>query len=201
MIIAYTTFVHLIEDTSHVDAIYKYMKKMAIPLDISDLLRWQWVQTVSAFDKFIHDIVKRGMIEQFIGIREKTNKFNAFSINMSTFYDMTDDMLDSVNYFEQIITKCNGYKSFQDPKKVSNALSYIWNENYKWKEIANNLNMNEHDCTVMMNNIVIRRNQIAHEGDYVDVFSRRQSILEDDVNEVKNFISRVGEAIYNLVKL
>lgn len=198
---AYFKFESLIEDTKQVQIIYEYMKKMSAPLDIDDLLRWQWIQVVSALDKLVHDIVKIGMIEEFNGVREKTNQFNNFSIDMNDFFDMNINPVTSVNYFEKRVNKLNGYKSFQDPKKISEALSFIWSEKHKWKEIANMLNMSEKDCVTLLNNIVIRRNQIAHEGDYIDDYSKRQDILEADVMEVKTFILKLGRAIYDLVKL
>lgn len=51
--------------------------------------------------------------------------------------------------------------------------------------------MNQTMCTTKLNNIVIRRNQIVHEGDYTDILSRRQDIYEEDVIEVKEFILQI----------
>lgn len=198
---AYLRFEQLVKDTSQVDVIYQYMKTIPSPIDTSDLLRWQWVQVVSALDKFIHDLVKIGMIEEFNGIREKTKQFYSFSIDMKTYWDMFNDSVTAVNCFEQKIIECNGYKSFQDPKKIAEALSFIWSEKHKWKVIANQIGIDENDCTKKLNNIVLRRNQIAHEGDYIDIYSKRQEMLERDVVEVKEYILKIGNAIYKLVKI
>lgn len=197
---AYKKFKQLIDDTNNVDALYQYTKSISVPIDTNDLLRWQWVQVVSALDKLIHDLVKIGMLEEFNGTRTRTSQFENFQIDMNLYFNMRANPLMASSYFEQRIIVCNGYKSFQDPKKISEALSYIWSEKHKWNVIANLIGMTEADCTTKLNNIVIRRNQIAHEGDYTDTLSKRQDIFESDVIEVKEIVLKVGEAIYNSVK-
>ena len=48
--------------------------------------------------------------------------------------------------------------------------------------------------------IVIRRNQIVHEGDYTDYLSKRQDIFSQDVLDIRNYILKLGKAIYDCVK-
>lgn len=201
MLNAYKRFIQLIDDTKNVDAIYQYVNTLTTPLDMSDLLRWQWVQYVSALDKLIHDLVKIGMIEEFTGARIETKQYKNFQLDMDTYSSMISDLINAASLFEQRVVVCNGYKAFQDPKKISEALSYIWSEKDKWKVISDLIGMNQTMCTTKLNNIVIRRNQIVHEGDYTDILSKRQDIYEEDVIEVKEFILQIGKAIYNCVKL
>ena len=56
--------------------LYDYISLNKIPLDASDLLRWQWVLAVSALDKYIHDIVTDGLVEQYINKKPHTPKFD-----------------------------------------------------------------------------------------------------------------------------
>lgn len=63
--------------------LYEYLSINKVPLDSSDLLRWQWVLSVSALDKYIHDIVAAGMVEQYLNRRATTPKFNAFQLSMN----------------------------------------------------------------------------------------------------------------------
>ena len=44
-------------------------------LDLSDILRAQYVMLVSALDHFIHELVRFGMIEIYNGKRRVTKKF------------------------------------------------------------------------------------------------------------------------------
>ena len=53
---------------------------------------------------------------------------------------------------------------------------------------------------ITLKNIVIRRNQIVHEGDYTDSLLMRQEIYEQDVKDVRSFITKLGNVIYNCVK-
>lgn len=201
MIIAYKRFKELMNDTSNVEVLYEYLDDtVKVPIDISDLLRWQWVQSISAFDKFIHDIVRIGIIEIFQGHRAMTSKYNMFALDMQTYYDMKSDPLKEGSILEQKIILKHSYLAFQDPSKVADALSYIWDSKDKWGIIANEAGMNKNDCVAFLKNVVIRRNQIVHEGDYIDFYSKRQDIFAEDVKEVKQFILQIGTAIYNCVK-
>lgn len=201
MLFAYRRFCELIEDTKNVEIVYGYIKyTMKAPIDADDLLRWEWVQYISAFDKFIHDIVRAGMIEIFQGNRMATPKYNGFQLDIQTCSDMRNSPLTAVAVLEQKITLKHSFLAFQDPSKVADALSYIWNDSNKWATIADMVGMNKDDCVTFLKNAVIRRNQIVHEGDYTDMLSKRQEIYEQDVLAVKEFILKVGEAIYNCVK-
>lgn len=139
------------------------------------------------------------MLDEFNGIRTETTQFKAFSISIDTLRDMEANPCIASVIFEKRIVLANGYKSFQDPKKIAEGLSYIWDEKHKWTKIASELGMSSEECTKKLNNIVLRRNQIAHEGDYVDIYTERQSIGKTDVEEVKAFILKLGEAIFNQV--
>lgn len=194
---ALTEFHRLIKDISNTDAIYNYIVQVNVPIDSSDLLRWEWVQSVSAFDKFMHDIVLDGMLEIFSRIRVSTKKYQSYQLDMKKYDEMTSSGIDTLLVFKSDIVRKNGYKSFQDPKNVADALSYIWNENDKWKAIATKVGMTKENCVTEMKNIVLRRNQIAHEGDYLQ--NARQDILKSEVEGVKQFIKEIANAIYVLV--
>lgn len=198
---SYQRFIDLVRDTENVEVLYNYFEKfMAVPVDISDLLRWQWVQCISAFDKFIHDLVRVGMLEIFQGNRVPTPKYKTFQIDMQTYEDMTNNKMDASFIFERKIILKHSFMAFQDPGKVADALSFIWDENDKWGKISNQMGMDNNDCKTYLKNIVIRRNQIVHEGDYTDRLSKRQDIFLQDVIDIRKYILDLGKAIYNCVK-
>lgn len=198
---SYQRFIILVKDTENVEVLYNYFdKSMAVSVDISDLLRWQWIQCVSAFDKSMHDLVRVGMLEIFVGNRIPTPKYNTFQIDIQTYGDMTNNLIDAGLIFERKIILKHSFLAFQDPNKVADALSFIWNENDKWGKISNLLGMAKNDCTTYLKNIVIRRNQIVHEGDYTDILMKRQDIYPQDVIEIREYILKLGEAIYDCVK-
>lgn len=201
MLLAYRRFIELVNDMQSVETLYEYTKNtIKAPIDTSDLLRWQWVQCISAFDKFVHDIVRRGMLDIFQGNRLATPKYNKFQVDIQTYVDMQNSSLMAVTILEQKIFLRHSFLAFQDPDKVADALSYIWNDNDKWATISKMVGMSRHECVTFLKNAVIRRNQIVHEGDYTDALARRQDIYEQDVSKIRDFTLKIGKAIYDCVK-
>lgn len=172
------------------------------PTDVSDLLRSEIVYSLSSFDRLIHDLVKIGMIETFKGQRVQTNAYRNFGISLRQFDAINSASIPPAEYvFEQTISSSHSHLSFQDPAKVTEALSLIWNENHKWQQIAIKMSMNQNDVKTELKNIVIRRNQIVHEGDF-DLFTGSiQPINHPDVVQSVGFIENLGNSIYDLVKL
>ncbi|MCA0756922.1 hypothetical protein KP806_17830 [Paenibacillus sp. N4] len=199
---SFALFKSLLEDTKNSRALYQFLKNVVKPpYDYSDLLRWQWAQSVSALDKLIHDLVRVGMVESFLGTRSPTSKFLGFGFTLDTHLQLTQNTASATFLFEQMVTQKHGYLSFQEPDKIADALSNIWNEQHKWQKISSELGFNENYTKTMLKNITIRRNQIVHEGDYSNSLLQRQPISEEDVEITLDFIDRLGEVIYNLVKL
>jgi hypothetical protein len=101
----------------------------------------------------------------------------------------------------QKILQSNSYKSFQKPENISDALSYIWNEKHKWQVISSKIaNINDENIVkTQLKNIVIRRDQIAHEGDCPSdtIPLVRQDIDISDVEETLVFIKKVAQAIFD----
>jgi len=170
---------------------------------LSDMLRSEIVYIISAFDKFIHDIVKDGILETYNSLRVPTPAFNNFPINLSQMDSIVNPMptISPIDILENIIIENHKHLSFQDPDKISQALSLVWLENHKWQKIADHLSMNQNALKIELKNIVIRRNQIVHEAD-IDLFTNDiQVINESDVSNSVNFIKSLSDAIYNLIRL
>ena len=128
MIHAKKSFLRIIADTKNTDVIYNYLETIIRPpYDYSDLLRWQWVQAVSALDKFIHDLIRIGMHEVSVNSRDATSKYNSFVIDMHSYNEIKQDPTVEWQVMERQLNLKLGYMSFQDPSKVADGLSYIWN--------------------------------------------------------------------------
>ncbi len=190
-------FADLINQCNATMGLYDYLVSNKIYLGASDLLRWQFVLAVSALDKYIHDIVRLGMIDEFLGKRAKTSKFNMFKITLSASL-----MIKSSEYpefeIEQEIIKQHGFLAFQDPDKIADALSFIWDEPHKWQAIRRLMKtpITETDLKIKLKNIVLRRNQIVHQGDCSFAPDPiQQDILKEDVVSVIEFIKEIVNAI------
>lgn len=189
------------------EVLYEHLKKNFESLDLSDILRAQQVYAVSALDKLIHELVRIGMLHSFLGVRVKTSKFNNFPISLETHLKIQEIQkqssllsLETPEYFfEQEIIVKHKHLSFQDPEKIADALSFIWEEKQKWQKIANHLALSEDVVKKTLKNIVSRRNQIVHEAD-IDLQTDSRNIIEaSDVKYSVEFIDKLGLSIFELV--
>ena len=93
------------------------------------------------------------------------------------------------------------FLSFQDPDKVADGLSFIWQEPHKWQHIAASIGVDQHTAKTTLKTIVARRNQIVHEAD-IDLATRQKYLIDKTETETAcNFILSCGQAIYNNVHI
>lgn len=199
---AFQQFKEHIKYVTDLDSLFVYLTDtQKLPNDLSDILRAEWVYSISALDKLVHELVRIGMLQSFTGIRNKTRKFNAFTISLDTMVSIQTATIPPAEFwFEQEIIQKHKALSFQDPDKISDALSLIWDENNKWQKISTPLAMHENDIKVTLKTIINRRNQIVHEADLDLITTKRQTIERDDTLKSVELISKVAESIYNCVK-
>lgn len=196
---ALNIFKALIEQGTISDGLYQYLDSQKIHLDFSDLLRWQWILSVSALDRYIHDIVRIGMVQAFEMKRPQTPKFKTFHIGMNEFANITTAPIPAIE-FEREVARQHSFLAFQFPDKIADALAYIWDEKNKWDIISSNMNstITPRDLKTKLTNIVTRRNQIVHEGDCLTVLLplQQQPVSLADTKDVIKFITELAEAIY-----
>lgn len=168
--------------------------------DVADLLRSEVVYAISAIDRLVHELVKKGMVSIFLGARPITNSYSNFQLTLSQHNEIrTPGPIPPEAVFQSIIELKHGYLAFQDPDKMKEALNFIWNEQFKWQKIAAELGSNETTVKQTLNNIVIRRNQIVHEMDLNLSTGVLQPLSYADSRTMVDFIQNLGNAIYNLV--
>ena len=105
-----SSFLHfkdLLNNTRSSFATYDYLVNINPPYDFSDILRWQWAQSVSALDKLIHDLIRIGMLEEISGARIQTYKFMSFSMDFKTYLSIKADIVNEINLIESLITQKN----------------------------------------------------------------------------------------------
>lgn len=101
--------------------------------------------------------------------------------------------------FEEIVREKLSKLSFQDPTKIADGLSYIWNESHKWQQIALGLGMPEEDAKRQQKLIATRRNAIVHEADLDPVTNQKQAMTRAEATEIANFLLALGDRICDLV--
>lgn len=181
---SHSLYVHLVEDKGFDHSI------------VSEILRSEIVYIIAALDRLVHDLVLAGVLEIYNGLRPQTAAYGNITINFLQHQSLTTVAIPIVELRQIIISK-HKYLAFQEPDKISNALSLIWNENHKWQRIATAMGIPMVDVNVKLKNIVIRRNQIVHESD-LDLFTGVETpIVKSDVEDSVNFIEALGHEIYN----
>jgi len=184
--------------------------------EVSDILRAQIVNAVSAFDRLIHELVNIGVVEVFLGTRIRTSKFlnqpfKAETLIKSLEFSSPGFIPASVNdnprfLVEKEMREKMSYLAFEAPDKVRDALSYIWDNEHKLLAIAKDMalsgandNEKQKNLEQELQLIVDRRNQIAHEGDIDPMTNTKRSITKDNAKECVDFLEKTGLSIYRLV--
>ena len=202
---AFDQFKNSMKYVKELDALYVHLKDtLHLPNDLSDLMRAQWVYAISSMDKLIHELVRIGMIQSFQGGRTKTRKFMTFGISLDTHSNIMATIPGSVPpaeyWFEQEIVQKHKYLAFQEPDKIADALSLIWDEDHKWQKLADALGMSQADLKTKIKTIVSRRNQIVHEADLDLLSGIRNTVEKADIDDVVPFIEKLAEEIFKAVK-
>ena len=190
-----------IEEAKSLIPVYEYLEiSLVTPLSFDDLLRAQIVYSVSAFDKLMHDLIRIGMVEIFMGNRPTTPQYLTETITISTYSELiSPTFLPKELVFEQAIVRKLKTVSYQTPDNVAKGLSYIWNEPQKWQRIASNMAMDTETVKTELKLIVDQRNRIVHEADINPLTNQKYSITKSDSQSVTDFLQKTGEAIYTLV--
>ena len=167
-------------------------------LDLSDILRAEFVLAVSALDQFVHEVARLGMLEAYRGEREKTPQFLGFQISVeAALRGISENPSDE--WLDDEIKIRNGYRAFQRPDRIAEALRLV-SDIPIWSEVARRMGMSPQAVRVRLDLIVVRRNNIAHEADVNP--TPQEGLWQIDrhlTDDAIDFIERVGECIYDAI--
>ncbi len=194
-------FKNNIRSCNELMALYDHLAfHLLLPNDLNDLLRAQFVNSISALDRLIHELIRIGSVQTFIGARPRTPKFDTFSISLNTYFNCLNNPLPSTEYwFEQEVILKHKHLSFQDPEKISEGLSLIWLETHKWGVLSSKMGIDERSLKTRLKTIVSRRNQIVHEADINPLTNSLSPIDRTEVQHTVNFINELGLTIYDAI--
>jgi hypothetical protein len=190
-----------IRQANELGVLYDHLcNTVAIPEQFDDLLRSQIVNAVSAFDKLMHDLIRIGMVRIFESRRPSTSKYLSEAVAIQHLPGLAAGAVPPPPVrFEEIVREKLSMLSFQDPRKIADGLSYIWNENQKWQQIALGIGMSDEDAKRKQKLIVTRRNAIVHEADLDPVTNRKQAITQAEAKDISSFLLDLGNRIFDLV--
>lgn len=198
---AHRNFLSSLERTRESHGLYCALENtVGRSLDLSDLLRGQVVMLVSCFDYYIHEIVKIGIKEIYQGLRPETNHYNNFSIPLSCHIKMKI-YGNELDVLDEFICERHGYLSFQSPEKIADAVRFFSTIRL-WDSISAKIGIPAADIKKKIDLYVDRRNKIAHEADIKPgTFGDRWPIDKKIVEDMREFIVLVGNALYDVVKI
>jgi len=213
MINAYNNFIERIKDIRNLENIYdqNIAQYSLLAETLSDILRFQLVYAVSAFDRFIHDIVRIGIVDSIKNQTQLTEKAKSFQIMLTDVLLISETQSpmsiqdNLIQLIDKKIQERHSELAFQQPPKISEALSHIWHEEHKWQRITENMTIELQGNTINKKEkylkqtitlIINRRNQIVHEADIDLVTNQKRSIEKANINESVLIIEDLGNSIY-----
>ena len=196
-----TIFQKSIAESRHNTFLFDFLtENLRVPVSFDDLLRNQVAQAVGAFDKLLHDLIRIGMREIFMGRRTATAKYQAEAISLQLHTALLAATIPPKEaLFEQAVVVKLKHLSFQHPEKISEGLSLIWGEKHKWNKIALEMRLNSHYVVTKMGLISSRRNAIVHESDMDPITNTKTSISRGECQDITDFVEQCGMKIAFLV--
>lgn len=176
-----------------ISAIYKYLQNNAAALDSTALLRAEYVLIISAFDSYLHNVVRKKLSNNFLagelsGCDIKLSLESFSIINSATNINEKKQLLDLE------IRKALEKDSYQSPKSVDYAMDAIGIKKI-WKKSESVFNDTGEHIKDQLSLIIKRRNQIAHESDIDFLSGELRTIDSQTVDECRNFITKLVTSI------
>ena len=199
-----TSFDLNIKSLKELHEIHRIFELKMPAMDLSEVLRAEYVMIVSALDCYIHDIVrtkmKRLMFDN-IAISALPSHFSSFKIPLGKAKQLLDAQTEEEK--DAIVSqtlKETLYKfSFESEQTVEQAMSYIGIKGV-WTKLKPYMSMEPCDIKTNLNIIVRRRNSIAHQSDISNLTTmEKDSITRDDVDVVMEFIKKLVDGMDNII--
>lgn len=164
-------------------------------VDLTDILRAELMMAVSAFDYFVHELTRLGMLESHRGTRPQTDAFKRFQLPISSLNDLANPTT-AEKTLESIVREKHGYLSFQKPDSIADAVR-LYSSVKLWEEIGVECGEDPRAAKAAFQLIIERRNQIAHEADLDPSYpDQRWPIDAALVEDAFTRIDKVANAIF-----
>ena len=177
--------------------LHEQLSKVVPAMDLSDILRAEYVLIVSVFDCYVHDVVLQGMANMFSGSKPDSRAYNEFCLPMSAVKQLlvSTDSAIRESIFNVSVKKLLAKDSYQSPKSVEYAMNLINLKNV-WHKVGLKLSMPSKDVVLKLGLIIQRRNKIAHEADIHDLVSMDKTPIDrSDVDDTFAFLDQIVAAI------
>lgn len=186
-----------LQNVKNMHWLHEQLSKVVPAMDLSDILRAEYVLIVSAFDCYVHDVVLQGMTNMFSGSKPDSRAYNEFCLPMSAVKQLlvSTDSAIRESIFNASVKKLLAKDSYQSPKSVEYAMNLINLKNV-WHKVGLKLSMPSKDVVLKLGLIIQRRNKIAHEADIHDLVSMDKTAIDrSDVDDTFAFLDQIVTAI------
>lgn len=180
---------HIIE-FKKLDDVYKYNKKVLTEgIDISGLLRAEIVFAVSALDQYVHSVVLFQVIDFPKTGKPGSKSFSKLLLGLDSVQIIlnNDETTDVFPLIEQQLKQNLGWRSFQQPDKIAEALKIVCDKKI-WDEVSSLTGKDAKLLKEQLQLIVKRRDSIAHEADFDIVNQCQYPINRKETIVALNFI-------------
>ncbi len=190
-----------IKSVKDLNTIVDSVHTFAPVMDLSEVVRAEIVLAVSAFDCFIHDLVRLGTLEIYKGTRPYDQKKTLKpEFEMPKLHNlMTKSKEEQMVALDQEFRRIFKTKTFQEPTIIEKNLICIGIENV-WFELGLKMGIEKTDLMRKIDLIMSRRNAIVHEAD-IDAAGRigqKNLIYKEIILENVLFLETVCEKIYEM---
>ena len=162
-----------------------------------EILRAQLVLIVSAFDCYMHDCVRIGLMGTYCGLRDNAGPFQV-SFELLVAIEKGETAQEKRQLLESALGKKLSEESYHSPKGVEHAMSLIGIKKI-WTLLSANMHMNACDIRTQLGLIVDRRNKIVHEADYNLITGLKSPISISHVEAVVDFMDKCVLALDEIV--
>lgn len=181
--------------------LHNYLSIQITAIDLSEILRAELVLIVSALDCYIHDAVRKGMVEIFEGKHSTNKKFDEYSIPLSFVQQIiiAPSENEKTQIIDAAIKKISSKDSYQSSRSIENALQLISLKGI-WSLVKDEMGKSPKDIKDTLGLIIHRRNKIAHEADLDRISGQKTNIERRDIDDIFLFIGSLVQAIENKIK-
>jgi len=186
MTVAKSQFEKNLESINILGGLYDYFSDQLKAIDLSELLRAQYVMLVSALDHYVHTRVREGLLNIFYD-NSKISPNITISLKIVKLLLQEQNEDEQRRILDAEVRNILSKDSYQSSRNIENAFGLIEIKKI-WSSIAPNFGKTVEEIKNTLNLVVTRRNKIAHESDINTITGNKEHIDKKTISETISFI-------------
>lgn len=166
--------------------------------------RTQIVLLESAYDFYMHEIVKFGLYKMYEGDLHKTEKYENLKVDMKTLLEALNNQRDDSKWFLEFINRYYSMSTLASYDSFTGLCGLLGIERRDIEKAAfydrNSREPVDKKLKQVLKGLFDRRNRIAHQYDREHTDAEVQTIEEESVQSFFRDIPKIVNAMYNEMK-